>query len=109
MKKLTLLAIGVFAITASAFAGGCRNNCCARDFTPCDYPNACNGAVIYENGYYNNGSYVVNEPYYYNNGYVVNEPYYYNSGYVVREPTHYHSWNGTYFHEAPNATYFYAR
>lgn len=106
MKKLTLLAIGLCAITASAFAGGCRNNCCG-EFNPCNYNNAYNGAVVYEPGYYGNGWYYNN----WNGGYIANEPYYYNNGYIVNEP-YYHgdSWNGSYYYNtSPSATYFYAR
>jgi hypothetical protein len=108
MKKLTLLAIGVCAITASVFAGGCRNNCC-NSFSPCDYPNAYNGAVVYEPGYYGNDWHYHNSNSGYNGGYVANEPYYYDSGYMVREPTYYNSWNGSYSYGSPSATYFYAR
>ncbi len=109
MKKITILALALFAMSASVFAGGCYSGCCNNScgFSPYNYPYAYNGSVVYEPVYWDNYRTAT----YYDNGYVVSEPYYYgygvysDQGYIVNEPV----WDSSGYYNSPSSSYFYSR
>lgn len=100
MNKLALFALGLMACSAAVFAGNCRSNSC--EFNPCNYNTAPSGAVVWENGYYNEGwrhntyrdDYTVAQPYTYHDGYVIHQPHNWNANYVgdgYHTDGHYHN------------------